>query len=248
VPIKALGRSTGLDLPPPFRLITLREAGDAFAHAKAIAGSAGAGTLVRVGRFDLAEFAVVLEPDEPLWSVRRIVYAGSLALLDALAAHAPSRCRIGFTWPGGVHVNDRLVGGARLAWPAGCDEHEPPAWLVFGAVLRTVAMDDGTLGPESPVNALDEQGFEDMDSGQLVETCARHLLVVLDAWRPGGFGMVAQRYLRHLTHEKGGVTILDDTGDLLIRRPGQHPPDRRAIAEALAAPGWFASAGGGSRR
>ena len=47
-----------LDLPPPFRLVTLREVGDAFAHAKAIAAEAGAGTLVYVGRFDLVEFAV----------------------------------------------------------------------------------------------------------------------------------------------------------------------------------------------
>ena len=60
-----------LDLPPPFRLVTLREVGDAFAHAAAIAAEEGAGTLVYVGRFDLAEFAVVLEPDEPLRTARR---------------------------------------------------------------------------------------------------------------------------------------------------------------------------------
>ena len=53
-------------LPPPFTLVTLREVGDAFAHAMTIAPEQGAGTLVYVGRFDLAEFAVVLEPDEPL--------------------------------------------------------------------------------------------------------------------------------------------------------------------------------------
>ena len=49
----------------------------------------GAGTLVYVGRFDLAEFAVVLEPDEPLRTARRAFYAGMAALADALAAHAP---------------------------------------------------------------------------------------------------------------------------------------------------------------
>src|SRR5262249_36138747 len=47
-----------LDLPPPFRAVALRESGDAFAHATRIATEAGAGTLVHVGRFDLAEFAV----------------------------------------------------------------------------------------------------------------------------------------------------------------------------------------------
>ena len=44
----------GLDLPPPFRAVVLREVGDAFAHATQIAARAGAGTLVYVGRFDLA--------------------------------------------------------------------------------------------------------------------------------------------------------------------------------------------------
>ena len=53
-----------LDLPPPFRLVTLREVGDAFTHATRVATEEGAGTLVYVGRFDLAEFAVVLEPQK----------------------------------------------------------------------------------------------------------------------------------------------------------------------------------------
>ena len=48
-----------LDLPPPFRLVSLREVGDAFVHAVEVAPEEGAGTLVHVGRFDLAEFAVV---------------------------------------------------------------------------------------------------------------------------------------------------------------------------------------------
>src|SRR5262249_50064409 len=77
-----------LDLPPPFRLVALREVGDAFAHAVAVAGEEGAGTLVHVGRFDLAEFAVVLEPEEPLRTARRALYAGLVALADALAVHA----------------------------------------------------------------------------------------------------------------------------------------------------------------
>ena len=38
-----------LDLPPPFTLVTLREVGDAFAHACQIAPEQGAGTLLRCG-------------------------------------------------------------------------------------------------------------------------------------------------------------------------------------------------------
>ena len=129
-----------LDLPPPFQLVTLREVGDAFAHARDIAADAGAGTLVYVGRFDLAEFAVVLEPEEPLSAARRSFYAGIHALGDALLAQAPPERPITFKWPDAIHVDGGLVGGARLAWPPEADEDEPPDWLVFGAIIRTVAM------------------------------------------------------------------------------------------------------------
>jgi Biotin/lipoate A/B protein ligase family len=224
----------GLDLPPPFRLVRLREGGDAFAHARAVAATEGAGTLVHVGRFDLAEFAVVLEPDEPLWSARRLFYAGLLALRDALSAHAPPHRPIGFGWPGALHINGRTFGSARLAWPAASGENEPPEWLVFGGTLRTVGMGGKQAAPH--LTALDEEGFDDVDSGQLVESCARHLLVALDAWQPSAFGMMARRYLRDLTHAKGGVPALDENGDLLIRRPGQVQPDRHSIAVALADP------------
>src|SRR5262249_56851358 len=107
-----------LDLPPVYRLITLREVGDAFAHATAVAGREGAGTLVYVGRFDLAEFAVVLEPDEPLRTARRAFYAGCVALADALAVFPPPDHPIAFAWPDAIHVGGRLVGGARPRWPA----------------------------------------------------------------------------------------------------------------------------------
>src|SRR4249919_491718 len=129
-----------LALPPPFTAIRLREVGDAFAHAVALAPEQGAGTLVYVGRFDLAEFAVVLEPEEPLRSARRALYAGMAALIDALAAHAPPEKPITIDWPDAVRVDNGLVGGGRLAWPEGAAEDEPPDWLVFGAMIRTVSM------------------------------------------------------------------------------------------------------------
>jgi biotin-(acetyl-CoA carboxylase) ligase len=79
-----------------------------------IAGEQGAGTLVYVGRFDLVEFAVVLEPDEPLPQARRAFYAGMVALADALAAHAQPETAITVEWPDSISVNGGLVGGGRL--------------------------------------------------------------------------------------------------------------------------------------
>src|SRR5918994_5137825 len=116
-----------LQLPPCFNLVTLREVGDAFAHAKAHAAELGAATLVYVGRFDLAEFAVVLEPDEPLRTARRAFYAGMAALGDALATYAPPEKPMIFAWPDAIEVDGGLVGGGRLAWSKG-SEDQPPDW------------------------------------------------------------------------------------------------------------------------
>src|SRR5918996_4699654 len=97
--------TSALDLPPPFRAVMLREVGDAFAHAVGIAAEAGAGTLVWVGRFDLVEFALVVERDEPLTQARRTFYAGMVALMDALVAHAPPEKLIAIDWPDVVFVD-----------------------------------------------------------------------------------------------------------------------------------------------
>src|SRR5436305_7246520 len=105
-----------LDLPPPFRLLTLREVGDAFAHATRVAAQEGAGTLVHVGRFDLVEFALVLEPEEPLPAARRALYAGLVALGQALALHAPPQRLITFDWPDAIPGERWRVGGVRVAW------------------------------------------------------------------------------------------------------------------------------------
>src|SRR6478609_896972 len=111
-----------LVLPPPFSAVRLREVGDAFAHAISIAAESGAGTLVYVGRFDLAEFAVVLEPDEPLRQARRSFYAGMSALADALIAQAPPETPLDIAWPDTIMINHGAVGGGRLAWPLDADE------------------------------------------------------------------------------------------------------------------------------
>ena len=127
-------------LPPPYSLVTLREVGDAQRHAIEIADQRGAGTLVYVGRFDLAEFAVIIEPDEPLRTARRAFYAGMVAVGDAITAYAPPEVPVLFDWPDAIRVNLGLVGGGQLAWPKDCKEDEVPRWLVFGAMIRIVSL------------------------------------------------------------------------------------------------------------
>jgi len=171
-----------LDLPPAYRLVTLREVGDAFAHAKANAAELGAGTLVYVGRFDLAEFAVVLEPDEPLRTARRAFYAGMAALGDALLAHAPPEKEVRYRWPDAIHVDLGLVGGGRLAWLEGAED-SVPEWVVFGGMIRTVSLADGDPGLRPLATTLEEEGFDDAGSARVVESFARHFMVHIDAWQ-----------------------------------------------------------------
>ena len=236
-----------LDLPPAFRLVSLREVGDAFARAQEIAGDEGAGTLVWVGRFDLVEFAVVLEPDEPLRAARRAFYAGMAALADALAVHAPPEKPIAFDWPDAVRVDRGLVGGGRLAWPANAREDVAPPWLVFGATVRTVAMIDGTSGLRPIEAALEDEGFDDLGSGRLVESFARQLMVLIDAWQESGFDVVAQSYLTRLPAELGMERTIDGVGDLLMRRKGKLDVKKHRLLPALAAPSWLDPATGGPR-
>jgi hypothetical protein len=228
-----------LDLPPPFRLVALREAGDAFAHACTIAAAEGAGTLVHVGRFDLAELAVVLEPEEPLRIARRAFYTGMCALGDALAALAPPEKPISFDWPDAIRIDGGLVGGARLAWPPAADEDQPPAWLVFGAMIRVVAMDDGEPGLRPVVAALEQEGFDDPDPGRLVESFARHLMATVDCCREQGFGEMAKRYLSRLASADPRHLDIDQQGDLLLRPTAGGKVERRSLVAALATPSWL---------
>jgi hypothetical protein len=232
-------------LPPAFRLVTLREMGDAFAHAVTHAAEEGAGTLIYVGRFDVVEFALVLEPDEELRRARRAFLAGMNAMADALSVHAPPEKPIQFVWPDAIHIDGGLAGGARLAWPEETGEDAIPDWLVFAATVRIVSMTDRQTALNPLAVALEEEGFADLGAGRLVETFARHFMVTLDAWQEEGVPVIARNFLHRLIVQKGARATLDDAGDLLLRWPGGE--ERHALAPALARPSWLDPATGGLR-
>jgi hypothetical protein len=236
-----------IQLPPPFTLVRLRESGDAFAHACRIAPESGAGTLVYVGRFDLVEFAVVLEPTEPLTTARRAFYAGMVALTDALRAYAPPVKEVAVGWPDAVRVDGGLVGGGRLGWPASPDEDEPPGWLVFGAMIRTVILNDCDPGVRPHASALDEEGFGEAGAVQMTESFARHLMRAIDSWQIDGFDSVAREYLSRIPRERQAVRRIDDCGDLLTRRTGSDTAERADLVNALASPSWLDPTLGGPK-
>jgi biotin-(acetyl-CoA carboxylase) ligase len=227
--------------------VRLRESHDAFAHAIEIAEKSGAGTLTYVGRFDLAEFAVVLEPGEPLRTARRVFYAGMLALTDALRAYAPPNKEITIDWPDQIRVDGGLVGGGRLGWPSSAKEHEPPRWLVFGAMMRTVTMTDREAGVYPLASALDQEGFGEAGAVQVTESFARHLMRALDAWQTEGFEGIAREFMSRLSHERQTMHEIADNGDLLTRRIGADVTDRRDLRKALLSPSWLDPELGGPR-
>ncbi len=223
-----------LDLPPPYGLVTLRESGDAFAHACAIAGERGAGTLVWVRRHDLAEFAVVLEPEEEFSRACRALYAGMVALAGALAAHAPPSLPVTFDWPDAIRVDGVLVGGGRLGWPEGTRDDETPAWLVFSAMIRTSVADGPAPGQRPMTGALDELGFETAQAEEIIASFSRHLMAAFHDWNEDGFGSLAAKWLDRLPGDGRDVRI-DEGGDLVSNRK----PDRRSLGAALAMPSWL---------
>ncbi|MEF2549873.1 biotin/lipoate--protein ligase family protein [Aurantimonas sp. A2-1-M11] len=219
-----------LDLPPPYSLVSLREAGNAMAHAQSLAARSGAGTLVWARRFHVAEFALVLEPEEPLQAARRVIHAAGNAIVLALAVHAPAQHGVTIDWPDTVRVDGALVGGLELSWPSDTAEDDVPHWLVLGCTIRTVVMRAGEPGLRRLLGGLDEQGFDELDPATVVEGFARYFLREMDTWQEQGFAGVRARWLAHAPDTAD--TALLDNGDTL--RDGE----RRSLATALTAPSW----------
>jgi biotin-(acetyl-CoA carboxylase) ligase len=230
-------------LPPGFALVPLRESGDAFAHACAIAAEAGAATIVWTRRFDIIEFAVVLEPDHPLRESRLAHYLAMNALADALSVHSPPERPILFRWPDALVYDLGLIGGGRLAWPEGCGEDEVPDWLVFGAMLRATTMTPFALG-QSGVG-MAEEGFEEVDAVDLIEAFARHLMLGVTHWQNDGPKAAARRWLDRLDKVVGTRHGIDPNGDLVATT--QAGTERRSLTEALARVDWLDRENGGPK-
>lgn len=233
-----------LDLPPGFSAVGLREYKDAMAHAVAIAGEAGAGTIAFVRRFDQIEFALVLEPDEPLAGARRAIYAVMNAVADAISAHVSPEKPVAFDWPDTILIDGGIVGGVTLAWPEGSAESEVPAWLVAGIVLRSIIpLKGGTTHPYdiSAVvgTSLEVEGLEMLSDYELIGSFCRHLMVYVDRWQEFGFAPVGRTYLDRLRGLRSKWSTISSSGDLIEREAGAATPGaRRGLVDALAVPSW----------
>jgi hypothetical protein len=114
-------------------------------------------------------------------------------------------------------------------------------------MIRMVAMGESEPGLRPIVAALEQEGFDDLDSGRLLESFARHLMATVDSCRENGFGEIAKRYLSRLAPANGQRLDIDQQGDLLVRPAVGGPVERRSIMGALAVPSWLDPKTGGPR-
>jgi biotin-(acetyl-CoA carboxylase) ligase len=229
-----------LSVPPGFRVVGLRESGDAFAHACRKAEEEGAGTLVWVRRFDVAECAVVLEPQEPLGQARKAFFMGMNAIGDAISAHCPPERDVTFDWPDAIRFDGGLVGGVRVGWPRHCAEDAVPDWLVIGTVVRVSFAGLVEPGHAPKAAALDDEGFEGLGPAALVESFARFFLRQVDLWQSKGFDRIAADYLARLAKDRpGDERRLDGDGDLLTRSIVTDAVRRSGFRAGLKAVSWL---------
>jgi hypothetical protein len=232
-------------LPPAYELVLAAGEG---AHDTAcrIAPERGAGAFVWAPHAHVLDFAVVLEPDEPLRTARRAFIAGMGALADAVAAYCPPEKPVAILWPDTLVFNVARLGGGRLGIPDGCGEDDVPDWLVVSAQLLASKADFGDPGLTPDSTSLEEEGFDPDEFTALAESFARHLMLAFDTWNERGFKAVAEGFLARLPEAAPGERrAIDESGDLLARAPGSAAaPTRTRLAPALAEPAWFDPATG----
>jgi hypothetical protein len=227
-----------LQLPPAYTLMSACGSADAFRRACDLASESGAGTFVWIPRFDMIEFAVVLEPEEPLTSARRAVLVGMNALADAIASVAPPEKQITFAWPTILNFDGARIGGSRLGWPSDCPEDTEPDWLVFATQLLGTPAPGVIPGDHPEVTWLEEEGFDPNIGSMIVEGFARHLICGFNAWNERGFATVADHYLARLPKETpGDQRVIGANGDLLVQRSGA--ADRIPLAPSIRNSAWL---------
>ena len=225
------------ELPPVFRPVVLREVHEAFSQACRVAAAEGAGTLFQVGRFDLVDFAVVLEPEHPLRLARTCFYAGMNALADAVSSCAPPEAPCASAGPIKSCSTAHWSAAPGLGGRSRAPRTTRPEWLVFGATVRRVSIGAEEPGARPGLGSLEELGAVLGDHRDFVARFARFFLLALHEWSDFGPAGSLRRYTPRLSGRSEAVD--------LPRQPRSGAPDAVAcrqgsgsLAAALATPSW----------
>ncbi len=234
-----------MSLPPAYRLHIAGIEDSAHAMACTLAPKRGAGTLVVRANPALIDMAVVLEPDEVLRSARRVFFACMAALGDALATHAPPEKPLIFGWPATLLCDGAMVGGGRLATPAGIDDNQRPDWLVFSAQITIRHEDTFDAGLHPYSTTLENEGFENLSANAYIESFTRHLMTHIDLMQHKGFRPVAEAYLMRLQRDpRKCERQIDPFGNLITRFQPNTRGQTTPLLPDAENPEWFDTATG----
>lgn len=180
---------TGHGVKAPDRPLAAAEAGLA-------AGTLGAGDLVWARGIETAEWALILEPDQPLSHALQAVPLSFVAIADAIGTLAPPKVSITFGWPDRLRVNGGEIGVLRAIAPVGATLDAIPAFLILHGVVRISFPPRGGEPGEMPdVTALAEEGCPEITRTALLERFARHFLSWLAIWQDEGFRSLHDAYV-----------------------------------------------------
>jgi BirA family biotin operon repressor/biotin-[acetyl-CoA-carboxylase] ligase len=220
------------DPPPIYRPAPLAAEADAVLEAaRAAAAGADPATLFWVDRSDRAQCAIILSPDEPLRTTAQMVHVGMTALGDALGAVLPPLVVVGFRPPTTILLNDALLGGLRICYPAGCGTEEVPAWLVLAIDIGVTRFAEGSAeAADLTRTTFEDEGCVGIATGEVTSAFARYLLAWIDRWQKDGFGPVRTGWRAHAKMQDAEVTLriggtelagrflgLSDAGDIRLQ-------------------------------
>src|SRR3546814_5902808 len=112
-------------------------------------------------------------------------------------------------------------------------------------MVRTFAIHAGEPGLRPLLGALDEVGFEEIASAEIVASFTRHLMAGFHDRDEASVAAEAGNWLARLPRENGKRFELAGNADLLVfRGEGPEPMERREVVLALAPPSWLEPATG----
>jgi hypothetical protein len=206
----------------------------AFAYALESAATHGAGALLIAESELTLDFALVLEPEQPLREASRVFFVCMAATADAIGACAPPERPVTIDWPDTFRFDQARIGGGRLGWPERAAEDEIPDWIVFSATLLRTKRQAGDPGHTPDSTSLEDEHVAPEDHNAIVESFARYLLRGLDLWDERGFAAVSDAYLARLTRDGSGGPEPADAAELLGERA-----ERAGLLSALASASWL---------
>lgn len=159
-------------------------------------GSFGAGDVTWSRSRFTFDMAIVLEPDIVRDRAGEMAFVAQVAFAECFGAVSPPEVALTFGWPMTLRLNGARVGDMRLAVSDDDDAGGAPNWMVVALTLimrhERYEVDPGLM-PD--VTTFEEEGCGEIETVDLVESFARHLLVWIHSWSEDGFREVHNMYV-----------------------------------------------------